>query len=161
MKLPRPYIPLEVRLMVAERQVREHQLDPHLSPSLPKQARLEALLRILSTYHDEGKLELHHRPALLNREQVKIAGVVIGYLPDANDHRYLVYLPEDEHDIETRVRGQGAQLSDLAQARKNKRIARRLSGTKKRGPKLRSASRWPPKGSRKINWKTQNEKHRT
>lgn len=151
MKLPRPYIPLEVRVLVAERQVRE--IRPDYEPlQASKWVRLQSMIAILREPHGK-KLELHHRPALLNRQQVKIAGVIVGYLPDANDHRYLVYLPEDEHDIETRVRGLGAQLSDLAQARKNRKITRRLAGKPKRKTRLRSANRWPPKGSRRVNWR--------
>lgn len=167
-KLPRPHIPLAVRLLVAERQAREIEtmmpmshhaiIDAIINGPGTDTLKLRSLLDILTNCNGGKRLELHHRPALLNREQVKILGVVVGYIPDANDHRHLVYLPEDEHDIETRVRGQGAQLSDLGQARKNKKIEKRLAGEGRRGPPLRSANRWPPKGSRKINWRANHGK---
>jgi hypothetical protein len=76
------------------------------------------------------KVELHHRPALMNRLQVDGK-----YFPDAADPDYLVYLPVDKHDIETRVRGLHGQHSDLAIARKRKRIERK---TKRPRSKLRS-----------------------
>jgi hypothetical protein len=59
----------------------------------------------------------------------------------------LVYLPEDDHDIETRVRGQHGQYSDLALARKRKRAER-----KRTKPKRRWQSRPWPKG-RKLRGK--------
>lgn len=49
------------------------------------------------------KVELHNRPALCNRPWND---------PPANSTDHLVYLAVDDHAIETRVRGIGAQRSD-------------------------------------------------
>jgi hypothetical protein len=89
-----------------------------------------------------AELELHHRPALLNRERDGN-----DYIPRANDPDYLVYLPKDDHDIETRVRGQRGQHSDLGLARKRKRKERKSKRrkTKWSSRPLRSANRWPKK----------------
>ena len=82
---------------------------------------MRRLLRDL--FPDAGCYELHHRPALVNRRRYVRKGKVV-YDPPANDPDFLVYLPEHDHDIETRVRGVGALRSDLAEARRAKRIKR-------------------------------------
>jgi len=93
------------------------------------------------------KYELHHDPALCNRRSYKrmVKGKLrTFYDPPANDPEHLVYLAEDDHDIRTRVRGVGAQRSDLGQRRYLKRVARnRASKTaaKVRRPKVKRA--WP------------------
>jgi hypothetical protein len=118
MKLDRPYVPMIIRVAVAERQCREagkqHAIPP---PAWRESDRLSYMLGLL---FDNEKAELHHRPALCNRERYEHKGRTY-YRPPANDPEYLVYLTEAEHDIETRVRGAGAQLSDLGQLRKAKR----------------------------------------
>jgi len=43
------------------------------------------------------------------------------YHPDANDPQYLIYRSAANHDIKTRVRGDGAQFSDLALIRRQKK----------------------------------------
>jgi hypothetical protein len=117
----------------------------------------------------DAKAELHHRPALVNRTRVWYESGEFGYWPEANNPDHLVYLPADEHDIETRVRGQHGQHSDLALARKRKRAEkkankqrikavgyflawkrrqqRKAKRLKTHWPKrkLRSANRWPKK----------------
>ncbi len=143
MRLPRPYIPLSVRVQVAERQLEGINYE---APVKPLSERLRKLLAFLGALCGTGcieKMELHHRPALLNRPRKRNGA----YLPDANDMRFLVYLPEAEHDIETRVRGLHGQHSDLALARKRKRSERKAKRPKTRWPSrpLRSASRWPSK----------------
>lgn len=85
------------------------------------------------------KVELHHRPGLLNRRR-KPNG---DYDPPANDPNYLIYLLEDEHDIETRVRGIGAQLSDLGQARKRKRMERNRDKKRRKAKIPQRARPWP------------------
>ena len=141
MRLHRPYIPLEVRVKVAERQADAKGF--RLSPiGYTNTQRLSKLLLFL---FGETVPELHHRPSLVNREQK--GGK---YVPDANDAEYLVYLDPQEHDIETRERGVGAQFSDLAQVRRQKNKARKANRPKHKWPSrpLRSASRWPKKPSR-------------
>lgn len=123
MKLHRPYIPLAVRIQVAERQADAlgYRFDhPVLS------VKLAALIRFL---FGGQKFELHHRPSLINRP---FDFRTQDYSPLANDPQYLVYLPKQEHDIETRVRGVGAQRSDLSQRRYLKRVARNCDKTRKR-----------------------------
>jgi len=105
MRLPRPYVPLHVQLAVALGQLRT----------------------LLSC----DALELHHRPALCNRERDGD-----DYIPRANDPAYLIFIPAADHDIETRVRGLHGDYSDLAKARKRKRIAR-----KQKRPRSRLRSR--------------------
>ena len=166
MRLHRPFIPLSVRVQVAERQFdktvaaigaidpekNEHERDMLVfrdfvdrehwrrGTSLDKQ--LWTLLRFL---FGEQRVELHHQPALCNRmRRTKLSGEV-AYSPDANDPNHLIYLVKQDHDIETRVRGQHGQHSDLAIARKRKHKERKKTRPKTKWPSrpLRSASRWP------------------
>lgn len=133
MRLPRPYIDVRTRLAVVTRQLREKGIaawgsfdDKTLSD------RLRTGLRLL---FGDRKVHLHHRPALCNREVVPKSwwNNPIGplrYIPDANDPEYLVYLPADDHDIETRVRGQHGDYSDLAKRRKRKRAEKKAARRK-------------------------------
>jgi hypothetical protein len=131
-RLPRPHIPLAVRVHVAERQCRERGISP-LSPTegvAAKPRRLSDRLSYnLRQLFGDRKAELHHRPALVNRRRRRNGD----YDPPANDPAHLVYLVDADHDVETRVRGQHGAHSDLGMARKNKRIA------KNRDPKRRKA----------------------
>ena len=143
MRLPRPHIPISVRVQVAERQMHERGLTDW-SPGMPtgfhsKTALLDYYLRRL---FGDGTFELHHRPALVNRERYRRGGKTF-YKPDANDPNHLVYLLDDEHDIETRVRGVGAQLSDLGQARKRKRAARKLDKKRRISKIPARVNPWP------------------
>lgn len=165
MKLLRPHIPHSVRVEVALRQLRAlgvieadlYRTETRIVPYL------ERLLFMLQMHLNTTKtLELHHRPALVNREKVYASDglgaplIHIGYLPEANDPEHLFYVPEDQHDVETRVRGLRGQHSDLALVRKRKNIDRNREqqisprGKKVSGKKMQSANRWPPKGSQKI-----------
>ena len=129
-RLPRPYIPLLVRVQVALRQVAA-ECEP-----VPRFGRrdgeyLSALLWIL---FEDQKCELHHQPSLLNRQRIGN-----DYDPPANDPEHLVYLLAEDHVVETRVRGLHGQHSDLALARKRKRQERKLNR-----PRRKWASRpWP------------------
>ncbi len=156
--LPRPHIPLAVRVQVAGRQLRERgeSLDRSILYGLgllmddgsagdPTLSAARKLQRLLSALFGDKKAELHHRPALINRRRKRNGD----YDPPANDPGFLVYLLEDDHDIETRIRGQHGQHSDLGLARKAKRIARNRDPKRKKAT-IRSANRWPPRGSRKI-----------
>lgn len=158
-RLPRPYIPLAVRVEVAERQMKEatgcvstNSFGVPLNVAGgPLRARLDAALFHLSR-GGAAKLELHHRPALVNRRKIKKLGVIVRYTPDANDPRHLFYLPDDDHDIETRVRGLRGQHSDLAMARKNKNIAENRA-KKQRGKQVASGLRTRHLGPRKSDSK--------
>lgn len=124
MRLHRPHIPISVRAEVAERQLCAAgdfgKVSVAMHYDLPSGKRLANALRLLFGDHP---CELHHRPGLLNRHRYVRNGKTF-YDPLANDPDHLVYLAVDDHDIETRVRGQGAQRSDLGQARYNKRVAK-------------------------------------
>jgi hypothetical protein len=93
------------------------------------------------------ELQLDHDPALENRPFNKRTQK---YKPDANDPNYLIYREKHAHHIKTNVRGDGAQLSDAAQARKRKRSERKKTKRKTVWPTrpLRSASRWPKRAMR-------------
>ncbi len=147
MRLPRKYIPLDTRIEVALRQCLAADIATTaqciMGTDLTKSYKLESLLEILFGKDNYKRAELHHRPALMNRKKIydRHTGKIIRYVPDELNPDHLIYLLDDDHDIETRVRGVGAQLSDQAKNRKNKKIDLRLSGKKKK-------HRWP---KRKIN----------
>ena len=143
-KLPRPYIPVSVRVRVIERQLLQVGIAPlsatHGAAAKPRRLADRLAFNIRERFGDK-KVELHHRPALVNRRRKRNGE----YDPPANDPDFLVYLPKDEHDIETRVRGQHGQHSDLALMRKRKRKERKATRCKTKWPKreMQSASRWP------------------
>lgn len=145
-RLPRPHIPLAVRVQVAERQCHERGASIDGMIVKPLRNQLEVLLFRLFGI---SPVELHHRPALTNRKNIMKNGAIIAYDPPANDSRFLVYLLEDEHDVETRVRGLHGQHSDLGLARKNKRIAKnhdpkhRRVKIKSRGFQKGRKRKWP------------------
>lgn len=155
MRLPRPHIPLGVRLEVAVRQLSALGAGWARGQGETLLAALPKALAALSREHGGAKMELHHRPALLNRHRKTVRGRTV-YDPPANDPAHLVWLPEHEHDIETRVRGQGALRSDFGQARYNKRVA------KNRAPK-KHKHRWPSRPmsgkGRKIRWQNTLARH--
>ena len=141
-KLLRPYIPLAVRVQVAERQFDAATTFPHKNgprnadvfrafvdrePWKGRVSLREQLDLLLQLMFFDTKVELHHRPALINRFRNDKGQ----YAPDANDPDFLVYLPVYDHDVETRVRGLHGQYSDLGLVRKNKRIAKNRDPKKK------------------------------
>lgn len=123
----RPHIPLEVRVKVAQRQLRDFGMtvDRHAGQALD--VYLDEQLALLALLLEEKNLfeplHLDHDPALCNRKFSERTG---RYTPAANDPKFLIYRTKTDHDLKTRVRGDGAQLSDLALLRKNKRIAKRI-----------------------------------
>ena len=142
-RLCRPYIPFIVRCRVAARQIGwgERSMDG-------QKAAIEMLLCLHRPDHggEQGTtgyarllrnilaelgpklgcepkdLQLDHDPALENRPFNKRTQK---YTPDANDPDFLLYREKHAHKIKTLVRGDGAQLSDAAQARKRKRAERK------------------------------------
>ena len=179
-RLPRPPIPLAVKLTVALRQLSEcHPSAIKLHVDAMRQKRrlgvrliqaMESLARKLGC--EVRDLRLDHDPALENREKlvempdgnrlltiiVPKGARVLRYTPDANDPAFLFYRPHGaqfagSHLIKTNIRGDRGQHSDRALAAKNKRIVRNREKPGKTATKsrqLRSANRWPPKGSQKI-----------
>lgn len=173
-RLPRPRIPLETRCLAA---MRQQEWPPELialATGTVKTAKRERSLgKLLALWLGKiaeqhgcevSDLHLDHDPALENRKKVYRAGAHVDYSPRANDPEHLFYRPygpqfDRSHKIKTLVRGDHGQHSDAALARKNKRIARKRSQSTgfpkrpsqvKRSAKIRSANRWPPRGSRKI-----------
>jgi hypothetical protein len=72
---------------------------------------------------------------LVNRRRYqRNPGAEVKYIPPANSPDHLVYLLKDDHDVETRVRGQHGQHSDLALARKRKRKERKAKRRKHKWP---------------------------
>ena len=137
MRLHRPHIPFAVRIKVAQRQLRDFRTELTRGERERTEVFLDRLLAHLA-YCLTGKLftplQLDHDPALTNRIFSKRTK---RYKPAANDPRFLIYRTTDGHDIKTRIRGDGAQLSDLALRRKNKRIE-----------KLKAEGRRPKYGAR-------------
>jgi hypothetical protein len=141
MKLVRPYIPLGVRLEVIARQLqlRGQLYDVMWVEIIPN--RSTRLAYMLSRMFGAQKVHLDHDPPLCLRYFDPETGL---YEPDANDPNHLVYRTEEEHRVKTYMRGDGAQLSDAGKRRKE--IRRRRKETPR-------PSRWPPKGSRPMQWK--------
>lgn len=161
MRLPRPYIPLSIRVQVAARQYeKEFGVEPGLAGFTSDKRKLRYILVALgwkAKHHQldhEGHLvpvckwHLDHHPALENRKRVCHQGKWY-YVPDANDPDYLIYRTKEAHDIKTRIRGDGAQYSDHALARKNKRIKRNRD-PKRRVVKIaqRKDFQWPKRPMR-------------
>jgi hypothetical protein len=148
-RLHRPYIPIDIRLIVASRQLRDRgaKLDRSILyglglqfaggfPGDPTLSFSRKLRSVLAALFGNAKVELHHRPALLNRPRNRSG---TDYVPSANDPDFLIYLEKGAHDIETRVRGIGAQRSDLSQARYLKKVKSNRGPKPKRGPRIKSA----------------------
>lgn len=167
-RLPRPSIPLAIRLDVAMRQAGLEAAERLGYINVAKSSRkvgalLESYLVDLAARMGcpRDQLQLHHDPALENREKIIKGGVIVGYKPDANDPEHLFYLPfgaeyDDSHYIRTNVRGQNGQFSDNMLAkreRKRKRKAERCrTGKVKKIANRKTA--WPPRGSRKLRSRT-------
>ena len=124
MKLRRPYIPLEIRIAVACRQLSlAEDYKMKLLASGRREGVLATLLRDLADHLecDVGDLQLDHNPALQNRKQIRHRGTLIDYDPPANDPDFLIYRDKAGHYIKTNVRGDGAQYSDRVLAKREKR----------------------------------------
>lgn len=147
MKLPRPYIPLATRLIVARRQALKCGYDPNgevMFAILPKAQQLKALLRVL---FGDAPVHLDHHPALENRQRIGDR-----YLPDANDPDYLTYRTAHDHHIKTSVRGDGAQFADNVIAKRERRRRKKLEGKRRKfkWPKRRWSKPCKQSGSRRI-----------
>ncbi len=115
MRLRRPHIPTDVRLLVIARQLASaHKLMDVLwavSVFPKKAARLEYLIEKM---FGTTNVHLDHEPPLCLRYFDDATGK---YTPDANDPEHLIYRTEEDHRIKTFVRGDGAQHSDAAKRR--------------------------------------------
>jgi hypothetical protein len=152
-KLLRPYIPLKTRCRVAARQLAGVIGLAVVYTDAKAAKQLKELLHVLAETLKckSADLQLDHNPALENRA---FNSVTKKYLPEANDPDYLIYRERHAHKIKTLVRGDGAQLSDAAIARKRKRKERKHLRRKTKWPKqkLRSANRWPAKRFVERRW---------
>lgn len=149
-RLPRPHIPLAIRIQVAETQLRDTAgMFPAANASLiralkllPNAERLKALLDCLKDRIGAKALELHHDPALGAREKIIRGGKIVGFIPDANDPLYLYYMDDHDHLIRTNVRGQHGQHPDRVLIKKQRRRETPTRKTKPR-PHMRGKSHWP------------------
>ena len=158
-RLPRPSIPLEVKCRVALRQLGE--IWPDELIAIAREGR--SLGTVLTSLKDRlaellacdvSDLRLDHDPALGAREKIVRDGKIVGYVPAANDHNFLIYRPHAEHLVKTNIRGEHGQHPDRVLIKKQRRLDRKQAKRKPRAKfksrKLQSANRWPPKGSQKI-----------
>jgi hypothetical protein len=146
MKRPRPHIPYAVRVSVAQRQ-----LDARGINSMPVTALQTAAAKLrvlLGLLFGTDPVHLDHDPPLRCRKFNSRTGK---YTPDANDPAFLVYRTAVDHRTKTFIRGEHGQHPDRVLI---KRERRREKGLKiifvVTTPKLRSGSKWPPKGSRPL-----------
>jgi hypothetical protein len=136
MRLPRPYIPLAVRVLVAERQF--YQTFKIIPAFYGTQAqRLKDLLKDL---FPDGPVELDHDPPLAVRKKIHNRhGEIIGYDPPANSVDHLIYRKASDHRIKTYTRGEGAQYPDRVLIKKIRRIEH---------PKPKKKYKWPSRSFR-------------
>lgn len=159
-RLLRPYIPLSVRVEVAERHVREMMTGPNQReagtywmfytnsvPYMTMRRRLECLLMYL---FPDGDFQLDHDPALSLRWYNSGSD---RYYPDANNPAYLAYRAKDRHLQKTTGRRPGAERTVTSKDSDVwlKKKFDRLEGRTKRRPKQKIRSRGFQKGKRKIN----------
>lgn len=148
-RLHRPNIPLSIRLQVVQRQYIEHGLSSQYANYIRQhRPRSKQLAMFLATLFGMEKIQLDHNPALMNRRQYIRNGKTY-YDPPANNPEFLIYRTKAQHDIKTRVRGDGAQLSDLAIARKRKRKARNAQRPKRKWPSRPFPKRVPNKNTQR------------
>lgn len=144
MRLHRPHIPWSVREQVIDRQAAAAGFAPTWAADAHSRSAEQRVRWKLEEFFAGKAVELHHRPALCNRVRDRTGLGRTYYIPGANDPDYLIYLlagAGEEHDVETRVRGQHGQHSDLALARKRRRKERKAKRPKRKWPKRRLRSR--------------------
>ena len=136
LKRPRPYIPLSVRVEVAERDCFKGPWWP-LYCSAVEMGGLTLSRRLTILLGHLPGAELDHDPALILRKINRRTGK---YTPDANDPAYLIYREKDEHLEKTVGRKPGAERTITAKGSdmwlRNK--FRKLEGKPKRKVKIPS-----------------------
>src|SRR5260221_6888070 len=125
-RLPRPRIPLKIRLIVALRQIGEPNPEAkaeHAAGCQMLKKLLDQVLMILAAKLEcsVDDLRLDHDPALENRRKVFRKGVHVDYIPPANSPDDLIYREKHAHHIKTNVRGDGAQYADNVIAKRERR----------------------------------------
>jgi hypothetical protein len=159
MKRPRPYIPLRVRVAVAERQFvqgmgrigRDFIWSKYLADRdlITVSERLRFLLWVM--FDGPSSFQLDHNPALILREFNEKTGK---YTPDANDPDHLVYRTKEDHQQKTTGRKPGAERtvttkgSDIGLKRKFAKLEKRTKASRR--PKQKIPSRPFPKQKRKF-----------
>lgn len=126
-RIPRPYIPIKTRIMVARRQILALPDNPFTLAMKPivrhvsvfNKTTLELLLATLGMRLDA---QLDHNPPLMLRKKLYHNGKHVAYSPPANDPDFLIYRIAENHRIKTFIHGDGAQRSDMAQRRYLKRV---------------------------------------
>jgi hypothetical protein len=130
MRLPRPYIPLAVRVLVAERQFYQ---TLNIVPAFYG-TQAQRLKNLLKDLFPDGPVALDHDPPLAVRKKIHNSrGEIIEYDPPANSVDHLIYRKVADHRIKTYRRGEGAQYPDRVLIKKIRRIEH-------------------PKPKRKYNW---------
>lgn len=160
MRLPRPHIPLSVRIEVALRQLNNTMRRPTWGSRAEGESARNYLGKLLAhlahqlTGDWNAKLHLDHDPALGLRKKLFAWGVHVDYEPRANDPNSLLYRSKDAHHVKTNVRGDGAQRSDTARMTRERKRLRKKRRPKHRWPKGRKIrSRGFDKRGKKP-WKT-------
>jgi hypothetical protein len=154
MRLLRPHIPIQTQCLIALKQLGELWPDDVLAANRNKKDLLDRLLDQLSELLGAEHLQLDHNPALALRDKVFSNGVHIEYKPHSCDPEFLVWRDANAHRIKTNFHGDGAQFSDWALIRRERRRNRKKnaekSGKRKSnfGVPLAAASGFPKKPSR-------------
>lgn len=153
MRIPRPYIPLSVRLAVAERQLWELARKSWWAGYLahedrPAGVKLKECIEKLSEILGDV-LQLDHDPALILRKfhVDRRKPEAAWFTPNANDPNHLIYRPIGEHGQKTTGRKPGALKtattlgSDIWLKTKFRRLEQ---PTKKRPAKIPARAKpWP------------------
>lgn len=162
-RLFRPYIPLSVKVQVAERQVSEiEKLEDVYGSTFQNwtlRHRLDVLMEHLAkSFKCEMKdLRLDHDPPLAARPKERRGlGRKTYYIPDANDPDHLFYRPhgaqfEGSHLIKTLVRGDHGQHPDRVLIKKMRRLERGPKPKKTFGGSAGHLAR-PLSRSKKSTW---------
>jgi hypothetical protein len=127
-KLPRPHVPLRVKIKVAEKQLVRSKNVLGLIDACSEGVRVEMArgpyLILLLSKLGVGPWHLDHEPPLMLRRRRRDGG----YIPDANNPEFLIWRTKEDHRIKTFIRGDGAQLSDAGKRRKE--IKKRKKATR-------------------------------
>jgi|SRR6516164_8519596 len=118
MRLPRPRVPISVKIEVALLQLRDPETNAlRLAPIMRnKTKRLNWILTEI--FGNVPTVHLDHDPPLAARKFYPRSG---RYKPAANDPKYLIFRTVEDHRIKTFVRGEHGQYSDRVLIKREKR----------------------------------------
>ncbi len=142
MRLPRPHVPIAVKIAVAKRQLAARGTVALFAAPGPLQdakplSGKRQLVSMLWTLLGDPPWHLDHDPPLMQRVRTKDGG----YRPGANNEDYLVWRTAEDHRLKTYIRGDGAQLSDAGKRRKEIRRKRKATRPKWKWPARKLQSR--------------------